>query len=372
MPRASRLAPPAAALLAAALLACGQKPPAPPPAAAPATGEPAAGSATRLATPQPLQFAPRATSTGTLRAGAQAALGTAVGGTLARVPVKRGQLVAQGALLLVLDQAAALAGLHQAEAGLAAARAQLALADDALGRVEALRAQEGTSEAQHVAARAQRDLAQAQAQAAAAQLEQARVALGHHELRAPFAGVVTHVPEGLGVVVGPGVPLVSLASVQALTLDTTVTQAEAAALAAGARVTVAVPATGARTEEARVAVVLPVVDAGTNRVPVELAVPNGDGRFHAGAFARADLPAAPARPAWRVPAAALLALEAGHAVWTCGADGKARALPVVLLDEEGGSAVVAPVSGPWPSGLLVVERPPVGIVEGLSLPGAAR
>jgi len=372
MPATRNLARTVPLLLAAALLACDQKPPpAATVAATGATGAGAGAAASRLAAPQPVQFTARATATGTLRAGSQAPLGLAVGGTLARVAVKRGQTVQPGALLLALDQAAALAGLHQAEAGLAAARAQLALAEDALARATAIRAAEGTSEAQLVAVTAQRDLAAAQAAATAAQLEQARVALGHHELRAPFAGVVTRVPEGLGVVVGPGTPLVSLASVQALTLDTTVTQEEAAALLPGARVTVAVPATGARTDQATVAVVVPVVDPGTNRVPVEIAVPNGDGRFHAGAFARAELPAAPPRAAWRIPASALLARDAGHAAWTSGPDGKARALPVTLLAEEAGGAVVVPAGGAWPDGLLVVERPPVGIVEGMPV-GAAR
>ncbi len=140
---------------------------------------------------------------------AQGAPGRAAGhrasrGTLARVAVKRGQEVRTGALLASLDDGLAPATRRQAEAGVAAAHAQLALAEDALARVERLRREEGASESQLVAARAQRDLARAQLAAAQAQLDQAQVNLSHHLLTAPFAGVVTSVPDGIGITVGAG------------------------------------------------------------------------------------------------------------------------------------------------------------------------
>jgi RND family efflux transporter MFP subunit len=345
------------------------------PAAAPAPAQTAAtppGAGSRLAEPQPVRHAPRTVVTGTLRARQQAPLAMSVPGTLLRIAVLRGQEVAAGALLLALDDAAAAATVRQAEAATAAARAQLAMAEDGLVRVTAIHGQQGSSELQLVQARAQRDLAAAQLAAAEAQTEQARVLLGHHQLHAPFAGVVTRVPEGVGLTVAPGVPLVTLAAVRSLTLDTAVTQEEAAALTVGARLTVVVPATGARSDQATVAVVVPVVDPGTNRVPVEIAVPNGDGRFHAGAFARAELPAAPPRDAWRIPSAALVQRDAGYAAWVAGPDGRARTLPVRLLGDEGPSSVVVPAEGgAWPAGLRAVEHPPVGIVEGTAVAEAA-
>jgi multidrug efflux pump subunit AcrA (membrane-fusion protein) len=150
-------------------------------------------------------------------------------------------------------------------------------------------------------------------------------------------------------------------------LQTSVTQEEAAELRPGARATVVVPATGARTTEATVTVVVPAVDPGTNRVPIEVEVPNGDGRFLANAFARAELARGQARDAWRVPAAALVQRGGAYALWVAGPDGKAQALPVRLLAEEGNAAVVQTASGAWPAGLRVVEAPPVGIAEGTPL-----
>jgi RND family efflux transporter MFP subunit len=355
-------------------LACGRgqaaRPaPAPPPASAAsatAPGQPAP-AATRLVAPERVRHAPKVTVTGTLVARQSAPLGPNVGGTLMRVLVKRGQEVRQGTLLLSLDDGVALAARRQAEAGVAAARAQLALAEDGLARVERLRREEGASEAQLFQAQSQRELAQAQLAAAEAQLEMARVNLAHHHLTAPFAGVVTRIPDGVGITVGQGTPLVAMASTRLLVLQTSLTQEEAAELRPGVRVTVTVAATGAQTSEGVVSVVVPAVDPGTNRVPVEIEVPNADGRFFANAFARAELPRGEPRDAWRVPAAALVQRVGGYAVWVAGKDAKARALPVRLLAEEGATAVVQTDGGAWPEGLRVVEAPPLGIVEGTPL-----
>jgi RND family efflux transporter MFP subunit len=246
----------------------------------------------------------------------------------------------------------------------AAARAQLVLAEDALQRVVRLRSEDGASEAQAVQARGQRDAAAAQLAAAEAQLDEARVNLAHHHLVAPFAGVVTKIPDGVGITVAAGTPLVTLVTTRELVLETSLTQEEAAELASGARASVSVPASGARTPDATVTVVVPAVDAATNRVPVELSVPNRDGRFLPNAFARAELPRGAERDAWRIPSGALIQHLGGYAVWTTGADAKARVVAVRVLAEQGESSLVVPEGGSWPANAKVVESPPAGLAEG--------
>jgi RND family efflux transporter MFP subunit len=295
-----------------------------------------------------------------------------VPGTLLRVAVKRGQEVKEGTLLAALDDGAAAAAVRQAEAAVAAGKAQLALAEDAFARVTRIREQDGASEAQAFQVRAQRDLAAAQLAAAEAQLAQAKVAHDHHFLRAPFAGVVTLVPDGVGITVSPGVPLVTVVSTRQLVVETSLTQEEAAELRAGVKVAVIVPASGARTAEATLSVVVPAVDAATNRVPVEVAVPNPDGRFLPNAFARAELPRGAERAAFKVPAAALVQRSASYSVWVAGDDGRARVLPVRLLAEDGDAAVVLPEGGTWPAGLKVIEDPPLGIADGSAVAEAGR
>lgn len=360
------------ALVLAAAAGCGRRAPADPSPTATAGAAPARaaapGAPAHLVAPERVRHAARVVVTGTLRARQSAPLALPVPGTLVQVAVKRGQEVREGAPLASLDDALAVATRRQAESAVAAGRAQLALAEDALARVSRLRQDEGASEAQAVQARAQRDLAAAQLAGAEAQLEQARVNLAHHHLHAPFAGVVTRVPDGLGLSVGAGTPLVTLVGTRELYLETSLTQEDAAGLRPGAKVTVTVPATGARTAEGTVAVVLSAVESSTNRVPVEIAVPNADGRFLPNAFARAELPAAAERDGWRVPSAALVQRASGYAIWVVGPDVKAAALPVRLLAEEGDTALVAPAEGAgWPAALRVVRDPPIGIAEGTLL-----
>jgi RND family efflux transporter MFP subunit len=367
------------ATLAAALLAagCGRSEKGPTTAAV-AAAAPATGAANdtpvsvRFAVPEKVRYAPRVVVSGTLKARQSAPLAFAAGGPLALIAVRRGQEVAAGQLLGALVDVIPSAQKKQAEAAVAAAKVQLALAEDGLKRVEAIRAQDGMSEAQVFQTRSQRDLAAAQLTAAEAQLQQAVGNLDHHYLRAPFAGVVTRIPEGVGVTVGPGVPLFALASTRSLFLDTSVTQDQSAELRSGLRVAVTVPATGARTTEAIIQVVVGAVDPASSRVPVEISVANGDGRFLANAYARAEFPQGAERDGYRIPSGALLQREGAYAAWVAGADGRVRALPVRLLGEEEDTAVVVPTGDRWPEGARVVLAPSTGLSEGMRVAEVAR
>lgn len=376
-----RLAPTAAlAALALAVSACrgGASRPAAP---SPAPGAPAADgaalasppAAAHLVAPAKIRYAPRVVATGTLKAREQAALAMSVPGTLARIAVRRGQEVREGSLLLALDDGAATAARQQAEAAVAAAKVQLDLAEDALRRFSEIGREGGASDSQLVEVRAKRDLARAQLAVAEARLAEARVTLDHHVLRAPFAGVVTRVPDGPGIAVSPGVPLVTLVATRPLVLETSLAQDEAAEVRAGDRATVRVAATGARADAAVVSVVVAAVDPQTNRVPVELAIPNADGRLLPNAFARAELARGAERDAWRIPAGALVQREDGYVAWTAGPDGRARTLPVRVLGEDGDAAVVAPAQGgPWPDGVRALDAAPLGLAEGAAVVEAAR
>lgn len=332
------------------------------PEAGPATA-PAAVVASRLSEPERIQFAPQIMATGSLKAQQQAQLSFAVPGTLQRISAKRGQLVTEGAVLASLDSDLARAAVTQAEAGLVATRAQLRVAEDSLTRLTAIRKEDGIPESQLVQAQSQRDVVAAQVLVAQAQVEQARVTLSHHLLRAPFAGVVTKVPDGIGASVSPGIPLFTLESTKTLTLETTLTQEEAAGVRAGMKVTVVVPATGARSDEASVRMIVPSVDTATNRVPLEVMVPNSTGRFLPNAFARAQFPSGAPREALRVPASTLTQREGSFSVWIVEANGRARALAVRLLEQQAETAVVTAEA--WPTGARLIETPPLGIADGM-------
>jgi len=343
-------------------MACGRKE-----GPAPARPPDPAPTAVRLVVPEKVRFAPRVGATGVLKAREASQLAFPIAGTLRSVPVRRGQVVAEGEPLAVLDSDVIRAAVAQAEASLAATRAQARLAQDAFERSQRLRAQESISESQFVQAEGQRDLAQAQVRASEAAVRQAQVNLEKHTLRAPFAGVVTKVPDGTGIAVAAGQVIVALEANRLLVLDTTLTQDEAAPLRAGQPVEVVVAETGARATGAVVRLVLPSVDPGTGRVPVEVAVPNGDGRLLPHAFARATFPGGAERDAWKVPVAALVQRDGAVAVWVAGPEGRAHQLPVKLLEQTGGDALVDPGPAGWPAAVRVVAAPPLGIVEGTPL-----
>ncbi len=348
-----------AAALALLALACGRREaPAPPRPADPAP------AAVRFLVPEKVRFTARVEATGVLKAREASQLAFPIAGTLRSVPVRRGQVVALGQPLALLDADVIRAAVAQAEASLAATRAQARLSQDAFERSRRLRAQESISESQFVQAEGQRDLTDAQVRASEASLRQAQVNLEKHTLKAPFAGVVTKVPDGTGIAVAAGQVLVAVEANRLLVLDTTLTQDEAAPLRVGQPVEVVIAETGARASGAAIRLVLPSVDPGTGRVPVEVSVPNGDGRLLPHAFARATFPRGAERDAWKVPVASLVQRDGAVAVWVAGTEGRAHQQPVKLLEQSGGHALVDPGPAGWPAGLRVVAAPPLGISEG--------
>lgn len=334
---------------------------------------PAEASRVRFATPEALSFVPQAVATGELRPEQSAMLAFGIPGRLERVAVRRGDTIQKGGVLAVLDSGGASASLAQARAGLSAARAQLRMAEDALQRITPLREQQGVADAQLVQVQGQRDLAVAQVEAAEAQVRAAEVHLGNHTLRAPFTGLVTRVPDGAGVAVNPGVPVMAMETAGSLVLDTTLPEQDAAGVRVGAAAEVAASVGGVEVKEAgTVRAVLPSADPMTHRVPVEIAVPNPEGRFFAHTFARATLSAGAPRQALRIPSGALVQRGSGFFVWSVAGDGTARLAAVRLLAQEGPQAVVESVGEPLPPGARVVDLPPNDLADGALVAAALR
>ncbi len=339
--------------------------------AAPSAPSQAKGEATdvvvRLSPPEAVEHLPKAIATGPLQPEKSAQLAFTIPGKLLRIAVKEGQKVVSGQTLLILDTAAAEASVAQAEAGLSAAEAQLRMAQDVLDRLTPLREQQGVAEAQIVQVQSQKDLGAAQVAAARAQLTQARVHLSNHTLRAPFAGVVTRVPEGEGAAVNPGMPITAMEAVGTLLLQTSVTVGEAAGLVEGASVRVMAAEGGAIAENATVRTVVPSADPMTHRVPVQIAVPNPEGRFIAHGVARGEIAAGVPVKAWKLPAGCLTQKDGGFTVWSVGKDGKARKLPVTLLSQEGDHVVV--VGAGLEGDIKVIDLPPAELREGTRVVG---
>ncbi|HMU62773.1 MAG TPA: efflux RND transporter periplasmic adaptor subunit [Gemmatimonadales bacterium] len=213
-----------------------------------------------------------------------ATLSTKLMGSVIAVPVYEGDRVAAGTLLVRLDARDLDAKRAQVEAGLAEASAVYSDATVQTGRIRALYADSAATKAQ--LDQAETGLARATAAVASARAMAAELAAtaSYAEVRAPFAGVVTHRFVDPGSFAAPGAPLVTVED--ASTLRVTVSAAPDAirGLKAGTTVTAII---GDVTVDAKVEGVVP---SGPNLYTVNALVPNAKGEFLSGSSATLALP----------------------------------------------------------------------------------
>ena len=254
---------------------------------------PAAASDTDAPNNAPTQVGPKAQTqsgagvelTGDLRPKAAADVAFKTGGQLLTLKVERGQSVKKGQLLAALSDGEAQAQLAQSEAAMAQTKAQLALAKDNEARAETLVAANAAPNSQAVAVRLQSEIARAALLQATAARDLASVNLANHQLKAPFDGVIVKVPDGVGQIVGAGVPLFRIETLDTLVLRTTVAEADMERVRVGDDVSI--EANGGQKVVGKVRLVLRSLDS-SRRAPVEVDVPNKDQKLNAGGYVRAS------------------------------------------------------------------------------------
>jgi RND family efflux transporter MFP subunit len=260
-----------------------------------------AGAARQVAVvrPTPTDTAPVVVLTGTLEPAQAADLSFEVPGRVASVLVALGQSVRAGESLVTLDRASVAAQSAQSQAAIQVAEASAEMARDRVRTLEPLVRAGSTPERELVTARQQLAVAEAQLAQARAGDRQIAATSAEHVLRAPFAGVVTRVPSGVGVAATPGVALVRVEDLTSLRLRTTVNRLELDSLAVGARVEL-----DGSDAHGTLETVVRSLDVSTRRAPVEVRVPNDDGTLVANAFVRARIAVGERRPVLRIPATA--------------------------------------------------------------------
>jgi RND family efflux transporter MFP subunit len=292
--------------------------------------------------PTAATYTPLVVLQGTLEPVQAADLGFEVAGRVARVDVALGQHVDAGDVLVTLDRASLGAASAQSEAAIAVAQANVDMTRDRVALLEGLARSGAAPERELTTARQQ--LAVAEAQLAQTQASRRTIATtaADHVLRAPFDGVVTRVPSGVGAVAGPGQTLVRVEDLSSLRLRTTVSQSELEALSVGASASIEgrEGVTGTITSAVR------SLDAQSRRAPVEVVVPNEGERLVANAIARARVIVGAARPALRIPATAR---RPNGTVLIVGSDGRVEARTIDAQADLDGSWLVA-------SGLSETDR----------------
>lgn len=272
-----------------------------------------------------------------VEAGRQTVIAAQVQGAIVALPVKAGQAVRAGQLLVRLDARAAQSGVDVSQAQLEAARALAAQAQREHQRQQALFEQQYVSQAALERSLAVLQAAQAQVRATAAQTTAAHTQSGYYSVSAPYAGVISELPVSLGDLASPGRPLLTLFDPASLRLSVQVPESLAAAQGA-----VRVQVDGLPAFELPQGQWLPAVDPVSHTRTLRLTLPaEVSAALAPGRFARVWLPgrvlsAAPAR--LLVPQAAVLRRAELQAVYVITAEGR-PVLRQVRLGETRGDQV---------------------------------
>jgi len=207
------------------------------------------------------------------------------------VPATEHAPIAEGGLLVRLDDA-----LPQAELVRASAAHELARSE--LERQRRLGSRS-------VASEAELDRAAAEERRTFAALLEARTRVGHTRITAPFDGLVNALDLDPGAYVQPGTPIAEVLDVSTIELTVALGDRQVRAIEPGTTVGVRVDALGNEIVEGRVARVGRATRSGTGRYPVVVELDNAEGRLLPGMLAHVRFELG-RTPAIRIPSRAIL------------------------------------------------------------------
>ena len=294
---------------------------------------------------------------GTLTAPRTARLAVAVAGRVAHLAVDVGDRVAEGDLLVELDDELARLELEQDAAALREAQAELADAQRRLTEARALERSRSfaATEVRSRAAEVARARAVLERRGAARDYDVALVR--RHVLKAPFAGVVARRSADLGEWVTPDTPVMTLVSVDRLHLELQVPQRYYARVGPDTPVEVRLEAPGIAPFKARISDVVPVSDPSTRAFLVRAEVDNSAARMTPGMSARAVVRIGTGREGLVVPRDALIRYPDGRTiVWVAEGTGEQRVVTGRRVETGLAFGRQVEVSEGLESGTLVVVR----------------
>ncbi|MFZ6759468.1 efflux RND transporter periplasmic adaptor subunit [Undibacterium sp. Ji50W] len=232
------------------------------------------------------------TADGVVEAVRQTVIAAQVSGAITDLPVKAGDSIKAGQMLVRLDGRAASQQAHASQAQVEVARASLQVASKDFERQKQLFARQYISQAQLDRAEAQFKSATADANAQIAQAGAVQTQAGFYSLTAPYAGRIADVFISEGDMVTPGKALLAVFDPSALRVTATLPQAQLASLANGQTINIEIPGLPLAQRIIRLDkyIVLPVTDASTHTVQLRFDLPAVPG-LAPGMFARLQLPA---------------------------------------------------------------------------------
>ncbi len=237
----------------------------------------AAPRVVKVVTPPRSRHARAIRISGLTEADKRAVLATRVAGVIAELPVRQGDHVRTGDLILMLDAEEKISAVANAKQLLAQRQSEL----DAAERL----AKTGNL------AKLQLDNARSALAAAASQLDAAQVELSRKEVKAPFDGVVDRVPVELGSAVMQGGEVATILSLDPIVARGEVSERDLGYLKIGDKASVQL--VNGRTVEGSIRYISRDASAATRTFRVEVAIANPDGAIPAGMTAEITLRTAP-------------------------------------------------------------------------------
>jgi HlyD family secretion protein len=281
-------------------------------------------------------------TTGQVRAERQVSLKGETQGTVQAVPVRPGDRVDSGQVLVQLDSRSFDLAVREAASQL----------EEARGRYRDILLGEDTTDAAPEAVERRRNARlRTGLDGAEARLERAKLDFDRATMRAPFAGTVDQVQAVVGQRVGAGDPIATVVDLGSLIVEAAVLEHDLPLVRRGATAVVSAAASGTAFP-ARVIAVLPLVDTTTRSGRALVRVRTGDGVLRPGMYADVELEATRLPNRVIVPAPAIIERDgrplvfryhAGKAEWVYVTPGRSNGRETEILADSttGRPAVVA-------------------------------
>ena len=303
----------------------------------------------------------RIETSGEILAKDRADVAAQVSGAITSILFEEGDEVAEGAVVVEIDQERRHLEVERVRARAGEARASVAEQQREVERVRVLAEKNVASETQLDAAETALQTSQSRLAAARAELGVAERALRDAAVKAAFSGRIAERYVQRGEFVKEGDPLFELVSMDPLEVEFHLPEADAARVRDGLPIEVTVVPYPDEVFDAIVTMVAPTIDRRTRTLRVRALVSNPDRRLLPGFFARANLGIARREGVLMVPEEAVLQRADGAVVFKLVADSRVARVPVETGLVRDGAVEVR--SGLAP-GDLVVSRGHSDLIDG--------
>jgi RND family efflux transporter MFP subunit len=282
----------------------------------------------------------------------QATVRSKVSGEIRQIPVREGEPVQAGQLLVRFDTADLDARLAERLGALESAKAQLALAEKTRTMNVKLLNERFISQNAFDGSESTFNVAQGSVKSAEAQVRLAQNAIKDAVVSAPLSGIVAKRHVQPGEKVPFDAPLVTVMDLRDMELAALVPAVDVPELKIGMTVELSVDGFGERRFNGRIERINPSTEPGTRAIHVFVGLANADGALKSGMFSTGRIALASSSPMPTLPLAAVR-IEAGQSfVWTIH-DGK-LARRIVSLGRRDDEAGVVELRTPLPPSLPVL------------------